>query len=81
MENFVALWSSSQQCFHVETCSEMVEKNRKAFANNVAVDYVPLFFGRDEDCRAFVDAIRERKAERAAHAKQQIKKFRSEIEA
>lgn len=80
MENFVALWSSSQQCFHIETCSEMVEKNRKAFANNVAVDYVPLFFGRREDCHTFVDAVRDRKAERAAHAKQQIKNIKSEME-
>ena len=79
MENFVALWSSSQQCFHIETCSEMVEKNLQAFAKNMAVDYVPLFFGRREDCQAFVDAVKSRKAERAAHAKRQIEFFMSEI--
>lgn len=79
MENFVALWSSSQQCFHVETCSEMVEKNRRAFVRNVAVDYVPLFFGKRDDCSAFIDGIKNRKAERAAFAKQQVEAFRSDI--
>lgn len=58
MENFVALWSHSQQCFHIETFAEMLEKNLSAFARHTAVDYVPLLVGSHADCSTFVEKLR-----------------------
>lgn len=59
MENFVALWSFSQQCFHIETVEEMLDKNLCAFASKRPVDYVPLFVGSHADCSTLVDTLKK----------------------
>lgn len=58
MDNYVALWSSSQQCFHIETLAESIQKNARAFAKGIAVDYVPLFIGPREKCHEAVEVFR-----------------------
>lgn len=47
----VLLWSRSQQALSLETHERMLERNRSAYAGNVACDYVMLFIGPKELCR------------------------------
>lgn len=54
----VLLWSQSQNALHVETSNEMYKKNCDAFAQNRRMDYVPIFFGDEDECREAAHAFR-----------------------
>ncbi|MDD0814270.1 hypothetical protein PSQ39_06470 [Curvibacter sp. HBC28] len=54
----VLLWSQSQCALHIEPVSEMLSSNRRAYAENRTMDYVPIFFGTDEKCHEIGRALR-----------------------
>ncbi|MGC3984811.1 MAG: hypothetical protein QM777_08835 [Pseudorhodoferax sp.] len=54
----VMLWSQSQCALHIERVEDMLRSNRRAYAADRRMDYVPLFIGTDEDCRELADNIR-----------------------
>jgi len=47
-QNFVVLWSHSQQCTHIETVPEMLAHNRSAFGLGKGGDYIPIAFTQTE---------------------------------
>jgi hypothetical protein len=51
-DQWVLLWSQSQNAVHVETLADMLSANRAAYRDNQARDYVPLYLGT----RPHVDA-------------------------
>lgn len=54
----VMLWSQSQCAIHIEPVETMLSSNRRAYAEDRGMDYVPLFIGTDRDCRSVADALR-----------------------
>ena len=54
----VMLWSQSQCALHIEPVEAMLSSNRRAYADDRRMDFVPLYIGTDEDCRAIADDIR-----------------------
>ncbi|RCW73829.1 hypothetical protein [Pseudorhodoferax soli] len=54
----VMLWSQSQCALHIEPMDAMLSTNRQAYADDRRIDYVPLFIGTDEDCRAIAASVR-----------------------
>ena len=55
---WVLLWSQSQRALHVEPLAEMLRSNLRAFIANRSMDYVPLFIGSDDACRAAAYRVR-----------------------
>lgn len=60
------LWSRSQNALHIETIAEMLSSNRQAYAGNRKSDYVPIYFGSDDDCHDGAKALRSTMAKRQA---------------
>jgi len=58
-ETWALLWSRSQNCTHVEPVSKMLDTNRRAYANNTAMDYIPLFIGRQDEALAMSRSLRQ----------------------
>lgn len=52
------LWSHSQCALHVEPIGQMLHRNRQAYADDRRMDYAPIYFGSDLECRAAADAVR-----------------------
>jgi hypothetical protein len=44
-EQWVLLWSQSQNAVHVESLQDCLSKNRQAYKDNRKTDYVPIFVG------------------------------------
>lgn len=51
-EQWVLLWSQSQNATHIERLEDMLSSNREAYRDNRRTDYVALFVGE----RGHVDA-------------------------
>lgn len=64
----VMLWSQSQCALHIEPVEAMLRSNARAYRDDRRMDYVPLYIGTDEDCRAVADAVR-----RTMHARQEAR--------
>ncbi len=45
MDCYVLMYSQSQDCFHIEKASAMLDKNLSIFLKGRSVDYLPLAFG------------------------------------
>lgn len=56
----VALWSHSQQVFHVEEVGEMIANNLNAYARRKPVDFVPLLIASEPECRDLVSRLMHR---------------------
>lgn len=54
----VMLWSQSQCALHIEPIERMLSSNRRAYADDRRMDFVPLFVGSEDDCDALANAIR-----------------------
>lgn len=44
-EQWVLLWSQSQNAIHVERLEDCLSKNRQAYQDNRRSDYVPIYVG------------------------------------
>lgn len=62
---YVLLWSQSQNSFHIERHRHMMDANRKAYAEDRCMDYVPLFVGTHDFCCRMADNLRKTLASRA----------------
>ena len=66
---WVLVWSHSQNATHVEPLSRMLASNRRAYADNTPMDYVPLYIGDQESAhtmsRSLRQTLRERESERS----------------
>lgn len=60
------LWSQSQCALHIEPIAVMLSSNRDAYAENRRTDYVPIYFGSDDDCHDAARAMRNTMSERQA---------------
>ena len=58
LESHALLWSQSQRALHVEPLAEMLRSNLRAFIANLSMDFVPLFIGSDDACRAAAYRVR-----------------------
>ena len=56
--DYAAQWSHSQQVFHIESVDDMLDANIVAFAQKRAADYIPVFIGTAEDCRAVIEKLK-----------------------
>lgn len=54
----VLLWSQSQNAFHIEPHQRMLESNRRAYADNRRMDYIPIFIGTSDSCSEIAEKIR-----------------------
>lgn len=54
----VLSWSQSQCVFHIETVSAMLTVNRQQFHGDRQTDFVPIFFGSDDECHAAARILR-----------------------
>jgi len=60
---YVALWSPSQKCFHVETKEEMLERNIAQCMRNSCADYITLgIYPTREECNDLIELIKKRRA-------------------
>jgi len=57
-KTFALLWSQSQCALHVESLTDMLSANRRAYTDNRRMDYVPIFFGSDDACHEIGKALR-----------------------
>jgi hypothetical protein len=58
-EQWALLWSKRQNCFHIETVSGWLSKNRTAYRDNASLnDYHPIYIGDKETCHITADSIR-----------------------
>lgn len=58
-EQWALLWSKRQNCFHIETVSGWLSKNRVAYRDNSTLnDYHPIYIGDKEMCHATADSVR-----------------------
>lgn len=64
VKTHVLLWSQSQCSLHVESLAAMLSSNRRAYTDNRRMDYVPIFFGSDDECHEIGGALRGTMAER-----------------
>ena len=55
---WVLMWSQQQGMLHTETLAEMLRSNLRAFIANLSMDFVPLFIGSDDACRAAAYRVR-----------------------
>ena len=55
---WVLMWSQQQGMLHIETLAEMLRSNLRAFIANRSMDFVPLFIGSDDACRAAAYRVR-----------------------
>ncbi|APW37148.1 hypothetical protein RD110_08010 [Rhodoferax koreense] len=62
---WVLLWSHSQNAFHIESFAEMLSSNRRAYSDDRAMDYVPLYAGRKDECHKISSAVRSTMIKRA----------------
>lgn len=53
------LWSQSQCALHVESIDQMLSANRQAYTEDRRMDYAPIFFGPEDECREAAAAVRE----------------------
>ena len=60
------LWSQSQCALHIEPIADMLSENRRAYADDRRMDYVPIYFGSDDDCHQASAAVRNTMATRQA---------------
>lgn len=58
------LWSQSQCAFHIEPINDMLSENRKAYVDDRRMDFVPIYFGTDDDCHDAAQAARATLAKR-----------------
>lgn len=70
---YVLLWSQSQNGFHIERHRHMLDANRRAYADDRSMDYVPIIVGTHEFCCRMADKLRPtvRAREDARQAAQQ----------
>ncbi|MFN9476380.1 hypothetical protein [Acidovorax sp.] len=52
------LWSQSQCALHIEPIADMLSENRQAYATDRRMDYVPIYFGTDDECHQAATAVR-----------------------
>jgi hypothetical protein len=55
---YALLWSQSQNALHIETVAELLKTDADAFKENRRMDYVPMYFGTDDDCHVFARELR-----------------------
>ena len=55
---WVCLWSQSQNGFHVERLRDMMNSNRRAYAEDRRMDYVPIYVGTRDLCFGLASATR-----------------------
>jgi ribulose bisphosphate carboxylase small subunit len=61
-QSFVAEWSHSQQCFHIQKVADMLIHNVEQCMENRGPDYIPLsFFDNYDEASKFIDLIERRK--------------------
>lgn len=59
MNDYVLLWSKSQNCLHIETVANWLSKNRKAYGDDAKLtDYHPIVIADRETCHQTADAVR-----------------------
>jgi hypothetical protein len=63
---YVALFSHSQQCFHIEPVEVMLKNNIRSMAVRLPIDYIPVGFGTRDECGSVVDMLKKKLQERAA---------------
>lgn len=57
-DKWVLLWSARGNCFHIERAKHMLQSNRRAYAEDRSMDYVPIFIGTDDACHSLAGALR-----------------------
>lgn len=62
----VLLWSRNQSALHIEPIAVMLTNNRRAYADNRGTDYVPVFFGSNDECHEASAAMTRTMAARYA---------------
>ena len=72
VESHALLWSHSQHALHVEPLAEMLRSNLRAFIANRSMDYVPLFIGSDDACRAAANEVQVLKDRVAAGGRKSV---------
>jgi hypothetical protein len=55
---YVLLWSHSQNGFHIERHRDMLASNRRAYAQDRRMDFVPIFVGTHDFCCRMADRLR-----------------------
>jgi hypothetical protein len=55
---YVLLWSQRQNGFHIERVKQMLNLNRRAYAEDRCMDYVPLFIGLEDGCHDLAEKLR-----------------------
>lgn len=55
---YVLLWSQSQNSFHIERHRHMLDANRRAYADDRRMDFVPLFVGSQDFCCRMANKLR-----------------------
>lgn len=55
---YVLLWSQRQNAFHIERHKHMLDANRRAYAEDRCIDYVPLIIGTHDFCYGMADKLR-----------------------
>ena len=56
LKDFAVLWSPKQDAFHIQTISDMINKNREILINEQDGDFIVLSFAKT---RADADVARE----------------------
>lgn len=78
-EWYVLLWSQSQNGFHIERHRHMLDANRRAYAEDRRMDYVPIFVGTHDFCCRMANCLRNTLRSRQAareSAKAALEKIR-----
>lgn len=58
-EQWVLLWSHSQNCTHIEPLSRMLDTNCRAYAHNRPMDYVAIYVGDKDVAHAMSSSMRQ----------------------
>lgn len=62
--DYTLLWSQSQGALHIEPITDMLTENHQAFVDDRRMDYVPIAFGSQEQCREIAEQVRPTLRER-----------------
>lgn len=59
-EIYIVEYSMNQECFHVHSAEDMIQKNMKTIMNRVPIDYIPIgVFLTKEHANEFVNLMRD----------------------
>ena len=65
MGNIMVLeWTKKQNAFHIQSMEVCAEKNLNALLDNQSSDYIPIYFGTDDECRVVASRWRRKLQQR-----------------